>query len=91
MVLSPDEVSKITVQHEENTPVSELKSRFKRLGSVFGSKDKNAGKASQTNSEENLIKQSISSIFSKKPPKPSSTTPADNKLSSSVENDWTIV
>nr|GMC72446.1 rab3 GTPase-activating protein catalytic subunit [Ipomoea batatas] len=33
MVVSPDGVGKITVQHEENTPVSELKSRFRRLGS----------------------------------------------------------
>lgn len=91
MVVSPDGVGKITVQHEENTPVSELKSRFRRLGSSVFGRDKNAGKGSPTNSEENLIKQSISSIFSKKPPKHSSTNSGDIKFSSSVDNDWTIV
>ncbi|CAH9107703.1 unnamed protein product [Cuscuta epithymum] len=93
MVHSPDEVVKMTVQCGENTPpVNELKSRFKRLSSIFGSnKDKkSAGKPSPTNQEENLIKQSLSSIFSKKPPKPGNLSPIDT-LSSSVENDWTIV
>lgn len=99
MVLSPDEVIRITFQPEEPTaaPANEIKSRFKRLSLIFGNKDKPSPQG-QKNQEESPSRQPFSSMFSKKPPKPGSSSPADKPVSSpadkpvtSVENDWTIV
>ncbi|XP_009599597.1 uncharacterized protein LOC107789087 [Nicotiana tabacum] len=91
MVLSPDEVIRITFQPEEPTaaPANELKSRFKRLSLIFGNKDKLSPQG-QKNQEESPLRQPFSSIFSKKPPKPGSSSPADKPVTP-VENDWTIV
>ncbi|KAJ8532558.1 hypothetical protein K7X08_012481 [Anisodus acutangulus] len=91
MVLSPDEVIRITFQPEEPSaaPANELKSRFKRLSLIFGNKDK-VSPQGQKNQEESPLRQPFSSMFSKKPPKPGSSSPADKPVTS-VENDWTIV
>ncbi|XP_060187776.1 uncharacterized protein LOC132616975 isoform X2 [Lycium barbarum] len=91
MVLSPDEVIRITFQPEEPTaaPANELKSRFKRLSLIFGNKDKPSPQG-QKNQEESPLRQPFSSMFSKKPPKPGSSSPADKPVTP-VENDWTIV
>ncbi|CAN4104000.1 unnamed protein product [Withania somnifera] len=91
MVLSPDEVIKITFQPEEPTAASgnELKSRFKRLSLIFRNKDK-LSPHDQKNQEESPLRQPFSSIFSRKPPKPGSSSPVDKPITS-VENDWTIV
>ncbi|OIT26630.1 PREDICTED: rab3 GTPase-activating protein catalytic subunit [Nicotiana attenuata] len=91
MVLGPDEVIRITFQPEEPTaaPANELKSRFKRLSLIFGNKDKLSPQG-QKNQEESPLRQPFSSIFSKKPPKPGSSSPADKPVTP-VENDWTIV
>lgn len=91
MVLSPDEVIRITFQPEEPTaaPGNELKSRFKRLSLIFRNKDKPSPQ-DQKNQEESPLRQPFSSMFSKKPPKPGSSSPADKPVTS-VENDWTIV
>ncbi|XP_055824066.1 uncharacterized protein LOC129892512 [Solanum dulcamara] len=90
MVLSPDEVIRITFQPEEPSaaPANELKSRFKRLSLIFRNKDKLSPR-DQKNEEESPLRQPFSSIFSKKPPKPDSSSP--DKPVTSVENDWTIV
>ncbi|KAK4714921.1 hypothetical protein R3W88_020828 [Solanum pinnatisectum] len=90
MVLSPDEVIRITFQPEEPSaaPPNELKSRFKRLSLIFRNKDK-LSLRDQKNQEESPLRQPFSSIFSKKPPKPDSSSP--DKPVTSVENDWTIV
>ncbi|KAL3364662.1 hypothetical protein AABB24_013443 [Solanum stoloniferum] len=90
MVLSPDEVIRITFQPEEPSaaPPNELKSRFKRLSLIFRNKDKLSPR-DQKNQEESPLRQPFSSIFSKKPPKPDSSSP--DKPVTSVENDWTIV
>ncbi|XP_015080321.1 rab3 GTPase-activating protein catalytic subunit [Solanum pennellii] len=90
MVLSPDEVIRITFQPEEPSaaPANELKSRFKRLSLIFRNKDKLSPR-DQKNQEESPLRQPFSSIFSKKPPKPDSSSP--DKPVTSVENDWTIV
>ncbi|KAM3396288.1 rab3 GTPase-activating protein catalytic subunit isoform X1 [Capsicum galapagoense] len=92
MVLSPDEVIRITFQPEEPTaaPANELKSRFKRLSLIFRNKDKQLSPQDQKNQEESPLRQPFSSMFSKKPPKHGSPSPADKPVSS-VENDWTIV
>ncbi|CAN4102692.1 unnamed protein product [Withania somnifera] len=91
MVLSPDEVIRITFQHEEPTaaPGNELKSGFKRLSLIFRNKDK-LSPQDQKNQEESPLRQPFSFMFSKKPPKPGSSSPADRPVTS-VENDWTIV
>ncbi|CAH1429669.1 unnamed protein product [Lactuca virosa] len=98
MVLSPDEFIRLTKnQQTEDTPATsgELKARFKRLSFVFGNKDKsnnnnnnnnNNGKTPPKNTEENHnnpLRQSITSIFSKKPPKPGGASPV-----TSIQNDW---
>ncbi|XP_049413218.1 uncharacterized protein LOC125876147 isoform X2 [Solanum stenotomum] len=90
MVLSPDEVIRITFQPEEPSaaPPNELKSRFKRLSLIFRNKDKLSPR-DQKNQEESPLRQPFSSMFSKKPPKPDSSSP--DKPVTSVENDWTIV
>lgn len=97
MVLSPNEFIRLTKnQQTEDTPASssELKARFRRLSFVFGNKDKsnnnnntnNNGKTPPKNTEENHnnpLRQSITSIFSKKPPKPGGASPV-----TSIQNDW---
>lgn len=89
MLLNPDEVIKTAVP-EESTPAGELKNRIKKLGSIFGGKDKQLVKPAQKeqkNTDENATRQPFSSIFSKKPPKPGNGSASDKP----VENDWTIV
>ncbi|KAI3688523.1 hypothetical protein L2E82_46151 [Cichorium intybus] len=83
MVLNPDEFIRLTKhQQPEDTPTSgEQKGRFRRLSFVFGNKDKTPPKHPK-NVEENPLRQSISSIFSKKPPKPGGASPIQN------QNDW---
>lgn len=88
MLINPDEVLKYTRQPEESTPPGEQKGRFKRLSLIFGGKDRHSGKQSPKalkNSDDNLTRQSFSSIFSKKPPKPGNASPR------SFENDSTII
>ncbi|KAL2476335.1 hypothetical protein Adt_37071 [Abeliophyllum distichum] len=92
MLLNPDEAIKMTAQPEETTTAGDLRNRFKRLSLIFGGKSKLLSKAhtkDPKNNDSNPTRQSFSSIFSEKPPKPSASL-AD-KPSSSVENDWTIV
>ncbi|CAK9179513.1 unnamed protein product [Ilex paraguariensis] len=92
MLLNPDEVLKITNQPEETSIAGEPKNRFKRLGFIFGGKDRHGKPESkdQKNSEENPARQQFSSIFSKKPPKASSASPAEKPVCS-IENDWTVI
>lgn len=93
MLLNPQEATINTVHPEETTPGGELKNQFKRLNFIFGSKDKNSGKPpqkDQKNVEDTPTRQTFSSIFLKRPPKPSSGSPAD-KTAISVESDWTII
>ncbi|GFZ21990.1 hypothetical protein Acr_29g0011520 [Actinidia rufa] len=78
MLLKPEEVLKIIKQPEETTPTSETRSRFKRLGVIFGNKDRHLGKSASKdhkNYEDNPMRQSFSSIFSKKPPRPDAPSP----------------
>ncbi|XP_071907560.1 uncharacterized protein [Coffea arabica] len=89
MLLNPHEATKSTVPPEETTPAGELKNQFKRLNFIFGSKDRQSQK-DKKNMEDNPTRQPFSSIFSKKPPKPSNGSSAD-KAAGSVDNDWTIV
>ncbi|KAK3017410.1 hypothetical protein RJ639_006704, partial [Escallonia herrerae] len=80
MLLDPDEVLRTAKQPEETTPSGEQKGRFKRLSFIFGGKERHSGKQPQKDpkhSEENSTRQSFSSIFSKKPPKPGSASPAE--------------
>ncbi|GER54901.1 Rab3 GTPase-activating protein catalytic subunit [Striga asiatica] len=96
MVLNQDEAIKITVQPEEISPADEMKNRFKKLSLIFGGKNKSSSKAvpskslKDSNTEDSPVRQPLSSIFSKKPPKPIAS-PSDNKTCGSVDNDWTIV
>ncbi|XP_059662466.1 uncharacterized protein LOC132308409 [Cornus florida] len=93
MFLNPDEVLKILKQPEESTPAGEPKRRFRRLSLFFGGKNRHSGKPvsrNQNNSEENSIRPSFSSIFSKKPPKPDVAYPKE-KPSCPDEYDWTVV
>ncbi|XP_027170863.1 uncharacterized protein LOC113770563 isoform X3 [Coffea eugenioides] len=89
MLLNPHEATKSTVPPEETTPAGELKNQFKRLNFIFGSKDRQSQK-DKKNMEDNPTRQPFSSMFSKKPPKPSNGSSAD-KAAGSVDNDWTIV
>ncbi|KAI3466262.1 hypothetical protein Pfo_022925 [Paulownia fortunei] len=92
MLLNQDEVINITVQPEETTAAGEMRNRFKRLSLIFSGKNRSSSKAPSKDSkniEESPVRQPFSSIFSKKPPKPTAS-PSD-KPSGSVENDWTIV
>ncbi|KAI5674785.1 hypothetical protein M9H77_15149 [Catharanthus roseus] len=89
MLLNPDEVIKTAVP-EESTTAGEFKNRIKKLGSIFGGKDRQLVKPAQKeqkNTDENATRQPFSSIFSKKPPKPGNGSASDKP----VENDWTIV
>ncbi|KAJ9182646.1 hypothetical protein P3X46_006616 [Hevea brasiliensis] len=101
ILLNPEEVLKAVNQTEGTTAVTagEPKSRFKKLGLNFGSKDRNLRKQSfkDTNSEisprqpfSNFF-DGKSSLFSKKPPKPESASASDTSSSSPDENEWTIV
>ncbi|GAA0148544.1 GTPase-activating protein [Lithospermum erythrorhizon] len=94
MVLNPDEVIRIAVQPEETPTGADLRNRFKKISLIFGSKDRNSGKTSppsdQKNADGNNMRHSLSALFSKKPPKPSSASTSE-KASSLDENDWTIV
>ncbi|XP_057486416.1 uncharacterized protein LOC130772543 isoform X1 [Actinidia eriantha] len=93
MLLKPEEVLKIIKQPEETTPTSETRSRFKRLGVIFGNKDRHLGKSAskdQKNYEDNPVRQSFSSIFSKKPPRPDAPSPGEKPICS-LENNWTVV
>ncbi|KAL6544489.1 hypothetical protein OROMI_023351 [Orobanche minor] len=93
MVLNQDEAINITAQPEETSPPDEMKNRFKKLGSIFGGKNKSSSKAvpskDSKSSEECPLRQPFSSIFAKKPPKPAAS-PSD-KPSSSIDNEWTIL
>lgn len=89
MVLNPDEFIRLTKhQQGDDTPIAgELKARFRRLSFVFGNKDKSAGKTppkEPKNVEENPLRQSLSSMFSKKPPRAGSASPSEKP----VQNDW---
>lgn len=87
ILINPHEATKITAQPEVTTPAGELKYQFKRLNFSFGCKDRNVGKPplkDQKNVEDKPTRQPFSSIFSKRPPKPSSGSPAD-KAAISVE------
>ncbi|KAL3508469.1 hypothetical protein ACH5RR_027870 [Cinchona calisaya] len=93
MLLNPHDATKSTAQPEETTPAAELKNQIKRLNFIFGSKDRNSVKPplkDQKNVEDNPNYKPFSSIFSKRPPKPSSGSPAD-KADFSSENDWTSI
>lgn len=101
MLLNPEEVLKAIKQTEETTSTTagELKSRFKRLGLNFGSKDKNLRKSSLKDEKNSEISHrqpfsnffdGKSSLFSKKPPKPEIASVAGDK-SPPDENGWTIV
>ncbi|OIW13426.1 hypothetical protein TanjilG_33075 [Lupinus angustifolius] len=100
MLLKPEEVIKMMKKAEESsmTP-GEPKRRFKRLLLMFGGKDKmltSPVSKDQTNDEENPFRQSFSSffdskssLFSKKPPKHGSLSPAENPPC--LESDWKVV
>ncbi|KAE9458250.1 hypothetical protein C3L33_09841, partial [Rhododendron williamsianum] len=95
MLLKPEEVLKIIKQPEEaTTPAGEPRHRFKRLSLIFGNRHKHSVNKSawkdQRNSEDNTTRQSFSSMFSKKPPRPDAPSPGEKPVCS-LENDWTIV
>ncbi|XP_028063659.1 rab3 GTPase-activating protein catalytic subunit isoform X2 [Camellia sinensis] len=94
MILKPEEAVKMIKQPEETTTTAgEPRRRFKRLSVIFGSKDRHSGKPAlkdQKNGEDNATRQSFSSIFSKKPPRPDAPSSAEKPVCS-VENDWTVV
>ncbi|KAL7217064.1 hypothetical protein ACSBR1_028887 [Camellia fascicularis] len=94
MILKPDDAVKMIKQPEETTTTAgEPRRRFKRLSVIFGSKDRHSGKPAlkdQKNGEDNATRQSFSSIFSKKPPRPDAPSSAEKPVCS-VENDWTVV
>ncbi|KAI8552852.1 hypothetical protein RHMOL_Rhmol06G0300100 [Rhododendron molle] len=95
MLLKPGEVLKIIKQPEEaTTPAGEPRHRFKRLSLIFGNRHKHSVNKSawkdQKNSEDNTMRQSFSSMFSKKPPRPDAPSPGEKPVCS-LENDWTIV
>ncbi|GFP98156.1 rab3 GTPase-activating protein catalytic subunit [Phtheirospermum japonicum] len=91
MVLNQDEAISVTVQPEETTPADEMKNRFKKLSLIFGGKNKSSSKDSKNSEESPTVRQPFSSIFSKKPPKPTVASPSDKPTSSSVDSEWTIV
>ncbi|XP_052178850.1 uncharacterized protein LOC127792412 [Diospyros lotus] len=96
MLLKPEEVMKMGNQPGETTPTaSEPRRRFKKLSAIFG----NSGKPSKEQKYEDTTttttitappRESISSIFSKKPPRPDALSAADKPVSS-VDNGWTVV
>lgn len=80
MVVNPDEFIKLAKQQQqEDTPTSgELKARFRRLSFTFGNKHGKTPPKDPKFTEENPnpLRQSISSIFSKKPPKAGGASPS---------------
>ncbi|XP_047342285.1 rab3 GTPase-activating protein catalytic subunit isoform X3 [Impatiens glandulifera] len=78
MLIKPDEVLKAMDQPEENSSAGEPKRRFKKLGVIFGGKDKQSRKD-----------QFFSSMFSKKPPRPGNNSPTTEKTA--IEHDWAVV
>ncbi|XP_024976539.1 rab3 GTPase-activating protein catalytic subunit isoform X1 [Cynara cardunculus var. scolymus] len=83
MVLNPDEFIRLTKQQQpdEGSTGGEQKGRFRRLSFVFG---KTPPKDPKNHVDENPLRQSFSSMFSKKPPKAGSASSAEK----SVQNDW---
>ncbi|XP_030542828.1 rab3 GTPase-activating protein catalytic subunit isoform X1 [Rhodamnia argentea] len=101
MLLKPEEALKMMQPPEDtSTTPGEPRRRFKRLSLIFGGKDKQIKEQEMKNqkiAEDNLSRQSFasffdskSSLFSRKPPRPGSASPAE-KPSCPDENDWTIV
>lgn len=101
MLINPEEVLK-TMKHAEDspTPAGEPKRLFK-LNLNFGGKDRQLRKPASRdhkNSNDNRMNgqpfssffDGKSSLFSKKPPKPGSMSPAE-KSATLIENDWTVV
>ncbi|KAF5807449.1 putative Rab3 GTPase-activating protein catalytic subunit [Helianthus annuus] len=89
MVLNPDEFIRLT-KHDDTATTGEQKGRFRRLSLVFGNKDKSHGKTPPKDPksvEENPLRQSLTSLFSKKPPKAGNASPAEKPVSS-IQNDW---
>ncbi|KAK1407020.1 hypothetical protein QVD17_38630 [Tagetes erecta] len=89
MVLNPDEFIRLS-KHDDTPTSGELKGRFKRLSFGFGNKDKIHGKTPPKDPkhvEENPLRQSLTSMFSKKPPKAGNASPAE-KPASSIQDDW---
>lgn len=102
MLRNPDEVLKTMKQAEDApTPTGEPKRLFKKLNLNFGGKDRHLRKPAskaQKNSDDNRSSgqpfssffDGKSSLFSKKPPRPGSMSPAE-KPTTLYENDWTVV
>lgn len=104
MLRNPEEVLNTMKQPEDTaTAAGEIRRRFKRLNLNFVGKDRSLGKPAskeQKNSEENSSGQPFSSffdgkssLFSKKPPKPESISPAGKfpPPPPADESDWTMV
>ncbi|XP_024021670.1 rab3 GTPase-activating protein catalytic subunit isoform X2 [Morus notabilis] len=100
MLCNPEEVLRIMKQAEEaTTPAGEPKRLFKRLNLNFGGKDRHFRKPlskEHRSPEENRNGQPFSSffdgkssLFSKKPPKAGSMSPAEKPTL--VENGWTVL
>lgn len=100
MLRNPDEILKTLKQSEDAAdPAGEPKRLFKRLNLNFGGKDRHLRKpASKEHKrpEENRNGQPFSSffdgkssLFSKKPPKPGSMSPAEKPTL--IENGWTVL
>ncbi|XP_038691822.1 uncharacterized protein LOC119990075 isoform X2 [Tripterygium wilfordii] len=99
MLLNPEELLKTMKQAEETTlNIGEPKRMFKKLNLNFISKDRNARKQKdEKHSVESPTRQPFSnffdgksSLFSKKPPKPESSSP-DDKTPCPDDSEWTIV
>lgn len=99
MLHNSEEVLKTMKQPEDTTTAaSEIKRRFKKLNLNFGGKDRKSASKEQKNAEENPSGQPFSSffdgkssLFSKKPPKPESISPAGKSPPPPDDNDWTVV
>ncbi|KAF7831352.1 rab3 GTPase-activating protein catalytic subunit [Senna tora] len=100
LLTNPEEARKMIKQAEESAATTgEPKRGFKRLGFIFGGKDKARKKPvseDQTDSDDNPIRQSFSSFFdnkssknAKKPPKSEDASPA--RKSSCSESDGKVV
>ncbi|PON62697.1 Rab3 GTPase-activating protein catalytic subunit [Parasponia andersonii] len=101
LLLNPEEVLKTMTQAEDNpNPAGEPKRLFKKLNLNFGGKDRHLRKPASRdhkNSDDKMSGQPFSSffdgkssLFSKRPPKPGSLSPAE-KPTALDENDWTVV
>ncbi|KAD4386032.1 hypothetical protein E3N88_26201 [Mikania micrantha] len=90
MVLNPDEFIRFT-KHDDTSTTGEQKGRFRRLSFVFGNKDKSHAKTPPKDPksvDENPLRQSLTSMFSKKPPKAGNASPAEKPPVASIQNDW---